>query len=524
MGVPNRELPPVAEAYDLASCGLMTTLGNGTIVRVNATFCRWVGYEASALVEVRRLQDFLTIGGKVFQQTHWSPLLQMQRSVAEVKLDIKHRDETLIPMLINASRRVYRDEIFDDFSFVVVKDRHAYERELLLARKNAEAALEAKRDAQHALQLADRRKDEFLATLAHELRNPLAPMRMVLDLLRLKEFSDPQVQWSHDVLNRQLGHLAHLVDDLLEVSRINEGKIELRKTRVDLSALMRTAVETSQATVDGASHQLTIEYPSTPVFLDADPTRLSQVLSNLLINAAKYTPRGGTLRLTGKQDQGYAVVSVRDSGIGISADDLPKLFQTFSQLSKGKDFSQGGLGIGLSLVRTLVDLHGGTVTAKSAGIGSGSEFTVRLPALLDSENPPSNEPAPVPTKGESKRVLVVDDNEDAAASLAMLLEMEGHATQVAENGLRAIQLLGEFYPDAVVLDIGLPGMDGYEVARNIRKTRSGQKLLLVALTGWGLEQDKSEARLAGFDVHFTKPVDVQRLLDALNGSESVPRL
>jgi CheY-like chemotaxis protein len=276
--------------------------------------------------------------------------------------------------------------------------------------------------------------------------------------------------------------------------------------------------------VDGASHQLTIEYPSTPVFLDADPTRLSQVLSNLLINAAKYTPRGGTLRLTGKQDQGYAVVSVRDSGIGISADDLPKLFQTFSQLSKGKDFSQGGLGIGLSLVRTLVDLHGGTVTAKSAGIGSGSEFTVRLPALLDSENPPSNEPAPVPTKGESKRVLVVDDNEDAAASLAMLLEMEGHATQVAENGLRAIQLLGEFYPDAVVLDIGLPGMDGYEVARNIRKTRSGQKLLLVALTGWGLEQDKSEARLAGFDVHFTKPVDVQRLLDALNGSESVPRL
>jgi CheY-like chemotaxis protein len=328
-------------------------------------------------------------------------------------------------------------------------------------------------------------------------------MRMVLDLLRLKEFSDPQVQWSHDVLNRQLGHLAHLVDDLLEVSRINEGKIELRKTRVDLSALMRTAVETSQATVDGASHQLTIEYPSTPVFLDADPTRLSQVLSNLLINAAKYTPRGGTLRLTGKQDQGYAVVSVRDSGIGISADDLPKLFQTFSQLSKGKDFSQGGLGIGLSLVRTLV---------------------VRLPALLDSENPPSNEPAPVPTKGESKRVLVVDDNEDAAASLAMLLEMEGHATQVAENGLRAIQLLGEFYPDAVVLDIGLPGMDGYEVARNIRKTRSGQKLLLVALTGWGLEQDKSEARLAGFDVHFTKPVDVQRLLDALNGSESVPRL
>jgi len=520
MGVPNRDLPPVADAYDLAACGLMTTLGNGTIVRVNATFCRWVGYEASELVELRRLQDFLTVGGKVFQQTHWAPLLQMQRSVAEVKLDIKQRDETLIPMLINASRRVYRNEIFDDFSFVVVKDRHAYERELLLARKNAEAALEAKRDAQRALLLADRRKDEFLATLAHELRNPLGPMRMVLDLLGLKEFSDPQVQWSHDVLSRQLGHLSHLVDDLLEVSRINEGKIELRKTRVDLSTLMRTAVETSQAIVNAASHELTVEYPSTPVFLDADPTRLSQVLSNLLINAAKYTPPGGTLRFTGTQDQENALITVQDSGIGISADDLPKLFQTFSQLPKGKAFSQGGFGIGLSLLRTLVDLHGGTVMAKSAGIGLGSKFTVRLPALLDAENPPSNEPAPTPTKGESKRVLVVDDNEDAAASLAMLLEIEGHATQVAENGLRAIQLLGEFYPDAIVLDIGLPGMDGYEVARKIRDTHSGQKLLLVALTGWGQEQDKSEARSAGFNFHFTKPMDVQRLLDALNGTES----
>ncbi|WP_075357060.1 hybrid sensor histidine kinase/response regulator [Caballeronia sordidicola] len=524
MGVSLRDLPPIADAYDLAACGLMTTLGNGTIVRVNATFCRWVGYQASELVELRRLQDFLTIGGKVFQQTHWAPLLQMQRSVAEVKLDIKQRDETLIPMLINASRRVYRDEIFDDFSFVVVKDRHAYERELLLARKNAEDALEAKRDAQHALLLADRRKDEFLATLAHELRNPLGPMRMVLDLLGLKEFSDSQVRWSHEVLNRQLGHLSHLVDDLLEVSRINEGKIELRKTRVDLSTLMRTAVETSQTIVNAASHELTVEYPSTPVFLDADPTRLSQVFSNLLINAAKYTPRGGTLRFTGTQDQGDAVITVQDSGIGISADDLPKLFQTFSQLIEGRDLSQGGLGIGLSLVRTLVDLHGGIVTAASAGVGMGSEFTVKLPALLDLGISGTSELAPPPAKTRPQRVLVVDDNEDAAASLAMLLEMEGHTMQVAENGLRAIQLLGEFHPDTVVLDIGLPGMDGYEVARNIRETPSGQKLLLIALTGWGQEQDKSDAKASGFDFHFTKPVDVQRLLDALNGSESVPRL
>jgi signal transduction histidine kinase/ActR/RegA family two-component response regulator len=524
MGVPNRDLPPVADAYDLAACGLMTTLGNGTVVRVNATFCQWVGYEPSELVELRRLQDFLTIGGKVFQQTHWAPLLQLQRSVAEVKLDVKRRDETLIPMLINASRRVYRDEIFDDFSFVVVKDRHAYERELLLARKNAELALEAKRDAQQALLLADRRKDEFLATLAHELRNPLGPMRMVLDLLRLKEFSDPQVGWSHDVLNRQLGHLSHLVDDLLEVSRINEGKIELRKTRVELATLMRTAVETSQTIVNAASHELTVEYPSTPVFLNADPTRLSQIFSNLLINAAKYTPRGGTLRFTGKQDQGDAIISVQDSGIGISRDDLPKLFQTFSQLVEGKELSQGGLGIGLSLVRTLVGLHGGTVTARSAGVGLGSEFTVRLPVLIDSGSAARSESIPPAAKGKPRRVLVVDDNDDAAASLAMLLEMEGHATQVGESGVRAMQLLGEFNPDTVILDIGLPGMNGYDVARNIRKMQSKEKLLLIALTGWGQEQDKNEARLAGFDFHFTKPLDVQRLLRALNGGESAAHL
>lgn len=372
--------------------------------------------------------------------------------------------------------------------------------------------------------LADRRKDEFLATLGHELRNPLAPMRMALDLLGLKEFSDPQVQWSHDVLNRQLAHLSHLVDDLLEVSRINEGKIELRTTRVDLSAVMRTAIETSQTIINAASHKLTVEYPSAQVFLDADPTRLSQVFSNLLINAAKYTPRGGKLRFTGMLDQDVAVIVVKDSGIGISADDLPKLFKTFSQLVEGRDLSQGGLGIGLSLVRTLVHLHGGTVTAASEGVGLGSEFTVKLPALLKSAAARPNESTPPPAKTRPQRVLVVDDNEDAAASLAMLLELEGHTTQVAGNGLLAIQLLDEFHPDAVVLDIGLPGMDGYDVARKIRETQSGKKVLLIALTGWGQEHDKDEAKASGFDFHFTKPVDVQRLLHALSGSETVHRL
>jgi len=517
MDSPGRALPPIDDAFDHAPCGLLTTSVQGTIVRVNATFCHWLGYDAAELLEKRRIQDLLTVGGKVFHQTHWAPLLQMQRSVSEVKVDVVRKDGKSLPMLINACRRRHDTIELDEFAAVVVIDRHQYERELLLARQQAEAALEAKRAAQQALQEADRRKDEFMATLAHELRNPLAPMRTVLELLRPKNLADPQVRWSHDVLERQLTQMTSLVDGLLEVSRISEGKITLRKERLDLATAMQHSIETAQALFAASSHRLVFESPSQPVVLDADPTRLSQIIQNLLNNAAKYTASGGTIWLSGTRAGDEAVITVRDTGIGIAAEDLPSLFEMFTQLPPGLKHSQGGLGIGLSLVQTLTQLHGGTVTAASAGVGLGSEFVVRLPVSDDQDSPVTiAHPTARPDSAKQHRVLVIDDNEDAATSLALLLESEGQLVCTAADGKTGLRLAHDFSPDAIVLDIGLPDIDGYEVVRLIRQQPSGQDKLIIAVTGWGQETDKQAAKTAGFDFHFTKPVDLDRLLAVLN--------
>jgi len=512
-----RPLPALSDVFEHAPCGLLTTTTAGIIVRVNDTFCRWTGFAADDLIDKQRFQDLLTVGGRIFHQTHWAPLLQMQRSVAEVKVDIMHRDGTIVPMLINACRRRYHDTEFDEFAILLVKDRHAYERELLKARQHAELALEAKRVAQQALQVADRRKDEFLATLAHELRNPLAPMRTVLELLRLKEFTDPQVLWSRDVLERQVGHITHLVDDLLEVSRITEGKLVLRRERLSLATAMQLAVESSRSLIDASSHKLVVTQPTPPIFLDADPTRLSQMIQNLLNNAAKYTPAGGNIWLTATRESDHVLISVRDSGIGIPNEQLPTIFEMFSQLAPALDRSQGGLGIGLSLVRALAQLHGGSVTASSAGVGLGSEFVIKLPVSASESALATAEVLPSVAQQKQRRILVIDDNEDAATSLAMLLEAEGHTACTAGDGSSGIRLAAEFEADAVILDIGLPDINGYEVAKLFRQTPSGANLLLIALTGWGQEQDKQEAKAAGFDFHFTKPVDVRRLLEALIG-------
>jgi PAS domain S-box-containing protein len=517
MDSPGRALPTIDYVFDHAPCGLLTTSVQGTIVRVNATFCRWLGYDAADLLEKRRIQDLLTVGGKVFHQTHWAPLLQMQRSVAEVKVEVVRKDGKILPMLINACRHRHEATEFDEFAAVVVIDRHQYERELLLARQHAEAALEAKRAAQQALQEADRRKDEFMATLAHELRNPLAPMRTVLELLRPMDFADPQVRWSHDVLERQLTQMTSLVDGLLEVSRISAGKITLRKERLDLAAVMKRSAETSESMFAASSHRLVFEPPSQPVVLNADPTRLYQVIQNLLNNAAKYTPAGGTIWLSGTRSGDEAVISVRDTGIGIAAEDIPSLFEMFAQLPSGLKHSQGGLGIGLSLVQTLAQLHGGTVSAASVGIGLGSEFVVRLPVSEDQGSPPTvAQHVTRPRSAKQHRVLIIDDNEDAATSLALLLESEGHAVCTAFDGKNGLRLAHDFSPGAIVLDIGLPDTDGYEVARLIRQQPSGQVKLMIAVTGWGQEADKQAAKNAGFDFHFTKPVDLDRLLAVLN--------
>jgi PAS domain S-box-containing protein len=358
---------------------------------------------------------------------------------------------------------------------------------------------------------ADRRKDEFLATLAHELRNPLAPIRNAIQIMSLRPLEDPHLRWAHAVVERQVRQMARLVDDLLDVSRISRGKVELRREKVDLATLVNRAVETTRPVIDEHRHQLTVVLPVEQVWLYVDPTRLEQVLANLLNNAAKYTEAGGTIWLTARREPGSVAIRVRDTGIGIAREKLEQVFNMFVQGERGKDRAMGGLGIGLSLVRGLVEMHGGTVTAESAGPGQGSEFTIRLPVLAEAPAEPAKEPRPPSVSVPPLRLLVVDDNVDAADSLAQLLRLEGHQVQVAHDGSEALAQAHAFNPRLVILDIGMPEMDGYEVARRLRQMPSLDELRLVALTGWGNEEDRRRAREAGFDRHLVKPVEPSAL-------------
>ncbi len=366
-----------------------------------------------------------------------------------------------------------------------------------------------------ALKDADRRKDEFLAVLAHELRNPLAPVRNAIEILRASPATTPQMQWTQDVIDRQVRQLSRLVDDLLDVSRITSGKIELRRERVELGAAVRIALESSRPLIERGAHELTVRLAPEPIRLDADLARLAQVLSNLLNNAAKYTRSGGHIWLTAERSGTRAVIRVRDNGIGIKPAMLARIFDMFTQVADSGAHSQGGLGIGLTLVRRLVELHGGTVEARSDGIGRGSEFAVTLP--LAGGEIANDEEAAEPDPGDSRprRILVVDDNRDAADSLCMLLKWRGHEVRVAYDGLEAVGAAVAFHPDVVLLDIGLPKLSGYEAARRIREA-GGAQSLLVAVTGWGQDEDRRRARDAGFDHHLTKPVDpaaISRLIE-----------
>ena len=370
---------------------------------------------------------------------------------------------------------------------------------------------------------SDRRKTEFLATLAHELRNPLAPLRNGLHLMRLAG-ADPQaLERTRDMMDRQVAHMVRLIDDLLDVARISSGKVELRRERVSLQGVVDSAVETSAPLFEAGGHTLELHLPADSVPLYADPTRLAQVLGNLLNNAAKYTPPGGRIRLVARLDGGEVVVAVTDSGVGIPREALPTLFQMFSQVGRNMDQSQGGLGIGLSLVRALVELHGGSVSASSPGAGQGSTFTVRLPVAAPETVAAPALATPDAPVNHSFRVLVVDDNRDAADSLAMILEMNGHKIRVANDGAQALGVAGEFHPHVVFLDIGMPGKDGYEVARELRRTIASRDAVLVALTGWGAEDDRIRSREAGFDHHLTKPAElaaVEQLLSQLAAGQA----
>jgi len=371
MDQPGHRSPSADALYEHAACGLVVTEDDGTIVRANATFCSWIGHSAEALAG-KRLSDLLTIGGKLFHQTHWHPLLQMQGSVAEVKLDLVRDDGQTLPMMLNAVRRLHDGQVRHELAFFVATDRDKYERELLHARRQLNALNEK-------LSAADRRKDEFLATLAHELRNPLAPVRNVVQILRQQPLSDERFDWSLDVLERQVRHLSRLVDDLLDVSRIAQGKIELRKSRLELIGIVRASAESVRALLETAGLELRVTLPAQPLWVDADETRLAQIIQNLLNNAAKFTPKGGRVALSVERQGDAALLSVRDSGIGIAPEHLATIFDMFAQVDAQRDRAHDGLGIGLALVRALTQMHGGTVSAESAGLGQGSTFTVRLP-------------------------------------------------------------------------------------------------------------------------------------------------
>jgi signal transduction histidine kinase len=357
---------------------------------------------------------------------------------------------------------------------------------------------------------ADRRKDEFLATLAHELRNPLAPIRNSVSLLRLSGAAGPAAQvW--EMMDRQVEHMVRLVDDLMEVSRITRGKIELRKDVVNLAEVIAAAVETSRPLIDAARHALTLDLPNEPLLVEADAVRLAQVFSNLLNNAVRYTDPGGRIGIAARRDDGAVAVSVSDTGIGIAADALPRVFDMFVQANARDSRAQTGLGIGLTLVRSLAEMHGGSVTARSAGAGRGSEFVVRLPLARNDARPaPADADAGRKIAGVP-RVMVVDDNRDAADSLGAVLKMLGAEVRVAHGGQAALDALGAFRPAAVFLDLGMPGMDGYETARHMRARDDGRATMIIALTGWGQESDRRQTQAAGFNQHLVKPADITAL-------------
>jgi PAS domain S-box-containing protein len=382
----------------------------------------------------------------------------------------------------------------------------------------------ARRQAEEALKHVNRRKDEFLAMLAHELRNPLAPIRNAAQLLNVHSSDKPEIEWARAVIERQTKHLVRLVDDLLDVSRMVRGQITLQRKPVDLAEVVQNAVEIGRPLIRLRKHYLTVQLPEQPVLLEADLTRMAQVVANLLNNAAKYTDDGGQIRLDAAVDNGIVTIRVRDTGMGVDPDLLPHVFDLFTQADRTPDRSQGGLGIGLTLVKRLVELHGGSVEAHSEGLGSGAEFIVRLPALEASSEPvkkmPARVPVAAPADARSLRILIVDDNVDAADSIAMLLNMEGHETRSVNTARAALLAVPDFQPEVVLLDIGLPEMDGYEVARRLRAQNGMHGMRLVAVTGYGQPADRRRAQAAGFDEHMVKPVEPMALQNFLRVIQS----
>ena len=440
----------------------------------------------------------------------------LQRAITEPVLDVARVAQQVMERRNYKlrARKTSADEVgvlVDAFNDMLAE---ADKRATALEEANADLLHEMRerRAAEDALKSADQRKDEFLATLAHELRNPLAPIRNGLQIMRMTHNADA-IARAQIMMERQLQQMVRLVDDLLDVSRISTGKLVLRTERVSLQEVMVTALDAVRPLIDAKRHTLSVDLPAATIELDADSTRLSQILSNILNNAVKYTEPGGSIRVTARLAYGAVEIRVADTGIGIAADRISAVFEMFTQFDASPERTYGGLGVGLALAKRLVQLHGGTIIAGSDGPGHGSEFTVRLPvatapvSALDADAKP-HAPAVAP-----RRVLLVDDNRDFALSLAALLELEGHDVRTTFEATSAEMVAGEFHPDIAFLDLGLPNVNGFELARRLRARPQTNGTVLVAVTGWGKEEDRQRSREAGFDLHLVKPVEPDQILD-----------
>lgn len=518
----------IENSFDDAPCGLLKTTVDGLILDVNDTFCTWFKYEKKQLIQMVTIQSLFSMGGRLFHHTHLAPLLKMQSSVSEVHLELLSFTKEKIPVLMNAVTKHDGEKNYHYFAFFTSFDRSKYERELLIAKKNVEITLTEKIEAERVLKETERklidsntqlseashRKDEFLAILAHELRNPLAPIRNVLEILKLRKLEDLKLEWSRKIIKGQVTQLTHLVDDLMDVSRITQGKIDLNLTEFDLSEAVKTAIESCKTIAKASSHNLVVSLPLKDLIVRADKTRMIQIISNILNNAIKYTPEGGTINISAEGPGNEVVVSIKDTGIGIDSRHLHSVFEMFSQVESAKMRSQGGLGIGLALVKGLVELHQGKIAGHSGGLGKGSEFVVTLP-LLSSRHNLQNENNSTYSPGNGRRIVVIDDHIEITESMTEVLEMLGYKVASANLGMSGIELAEEFRPEIILLDIGLPDINGYEVAKLIRKRDWAKEIILIAASGWGQSQDKALAREAGFNEHLTKPVDFRQLDELL---------
>jgi PAS domain S-box-containing protein len=483
----------LADFFEEATEGLHKVGADGTVLWANKAECSLLGYSCDEYIG-RSIREFHADADVI---ENMLKSLQSGESLENFPARLRCKDGSIKHVLINSNA------CFEDGEFAYTR---CFTRDVT-----------RQWHAEEAVRAADRRKDEFLATLAHELRNPLAPIRNALGVLAISGTNSQAIEETRLIMERQVGQLVHLVDDLLDVSRITRDKIELRRERVELASIVERAVETSRPLIDAAGHKLSITFPHEPLLVEADSTRLAQVFANLLNNAAKYTERDGHIQLRVERDGKEVAIRVRDSGVGIACDDLAHVFDMFSQVDRSLERSQGGLGIGLTLVRRLVELHGGTVNAQSEGVGKGSEFIVRLPlaAVKPSESKPHNHTTATPQT--KRRILLVDDNVDACKTLGRLLQLKGHEVQMANDGLEAIDAAAGFQPEVILMDVGMPRLNGYDATRRIRETGAGKDVAIFALTGWGQAEDVKKANEAGCTGHLVKPVDFAALDQLLAG-------